>query len=297
MKAYLNDGLVRMAEARVSIFDHGFLYGDGVYETMRVYDGVVFMLEEHLKRLSHSAAMILLDLPKTMDGLKSAIYDTLDANGFRDAYLRLAVTRGEGPIGLDPALCKRPTLVIYCDKLKPPPLSFKEQGMKLAIVNTKRNCKEALDPQIKSLNFLNNILAKAESLRAGADEGLMLNMEGHVAEGTTSNIFFVHGGALCTPASECGILKGITRDVVISIAGRLHMKLAEGKFTASQLLEASEAFVTSSIIEIMPVGKIGDTRFKPGEVTKALMAEYAKEVQAYVKETKESGPSIWGGDG
>lgn len=289
----MNDGLVRMAEARVSIFDHGFLYGDGIYETMRVYDGVVFMLEEHLKRLRHSASMISLELPKTPGGLKSAIYETLEANGFRDAYLRLAVTRGEGPIGLDPALCKRPTLVIYCDKLKPYPQSFKEHGIKLITAKTRRNCKEALDPQIKSLNFLNNILAKAESVRAGADEAVMLNIEGHVAEGTTSNIFFVQNGALCTPAAECGILKGITRDVAISLAERLHMKLSEGEFTQSQLSSASEAFITSSIMEIMPVGEIDGVRLDPGNVTKTLMAEYAKEVQAYVKETKASGPSIW----
>jgi branched-chain amino acid aminotransferase len=298
MQVYMNDGLVPLKDAKVSIMDHGFLYGDGIYETLRVYEGVVFMLDEHVRRLEHSAFHIGLNLPKSPDEIKGNVYDTLAANRLRDAYVRLTVSRGAGPVGLDPALCPRPTYIVYAEELKPYPQRFYEEGMSAVIAKTRRNLKEAINPQIKSLNFLNNILAKIEAIKARADEGLMLNHEGYLAEGTVSNVFFVslRGGAraLCTPSLDCGILEGITRDLVIDLAQRNDMKLIEGEFTAEDLHEAEEVFITSTIMEVMPVGKVDEVRFKVGEVTKLLAAEYRKEVAAYVKETKTAGPSLWG---
>ena len=295
---YLNDRLVSLAEARVSVLDHGFLYGDGVYETMRVYGGVVFMMEEHFARLEKSASLIELRLPKSPRQIKLAIYETLEACGHKDAYLRVTVSRGEGPIGLDPELCPRPTFFVYAGRLKPPPRDYYEKGITLAMVHTRRNLMEALDPQIKSLNFLNNIMAKAEAKKAGAHEALMLNHRGQLAEGTTSNIFFVAKGALCTPGPGCGILRGITRDVVLGIARRLDMKVMEGEFGEEDILGASEVFITSTIMEVVPVVRFTGGRTKDfpgaGEVTRALMAEYRKDVYSYVENTKAAGPSIWG---
>ncbi len=303
---YLNDKVVPLAEARVSVLDHGFLYGDGVYETMRVYGGVVFMLEEHLARLEKSASLIELKLPKSPRQIKLAIFETLEACGHKDAYLRVTVSRGEGPIGLDPELCPRPTFFIIADRLKPQPRDIYEKGIHLAIVNTRRNLKEALDPQIKSLNFLNNIRAKIEAKKADAFEALMLNHRGHLSEGTTSNIFFVSEGALRTPGPQCGILRGITRDVVLTIARRLDMKVVEGEFTVEDLLGASEVFITSTIMEVVPVSRLtismegnrmegtGIKLSVAGEITRALMAEYRKEVLSYVENTKAAGPSLWG---
>ncbi|MDA8086415.1 MAG: aminotransferase class IV [Nitrospiraceae bacterium] len=301
---YLNDRVVPLAQARVSVLDHGFLYGDGVYETMRVYGGVVFMMEEHLARLENSASLIELRLPKSPRQMKLAIYETLEACGHKDAYLRVTVSRGEGPIGLDPELCPRPTFFVYAGRLTPPSRDYYEEGITLAVANTRRNLREALDPQIKSLNFLNNIRAKIEAKKAGAHEALMLNHRGHLAEGTTSNIFFVSEGALLTPGPECGILRGITRDTVLAMARRMDMKVVEGEFTEEDLLGSSEAFITSTIMEVVPVSRLigapshthtGIRDFHGvGDITKALMAEYRKEVFSYVQNTRAAGPSIWG---
>jgi len=289
---------VPLKEARVSVLDHGFLYGDGIYETMRVYEGVVFMIEEHIRRLEHSAFHIGLNLPKSPDEIKVSIYETLEANGLKDAYLRLTVSRGAGPIGLDPSLCPNPTYFILAEDLKPYPRRFYDEGISAVITKTRRNLKEAINPRIKSLNFLNNILAKIEAIKARADEALMLNHMGHLAEGTVSNIFFVkrENGhrSLCTPSLDCGILEGITRNIVIELARRNDMKLIEGEFTPEDLLSAEEVFLTSTIMEVMPVGKVDEVRYRVGEVTKLLGAEYGKEVAAYVSETKAAGPSIWG---
>ncbi len=295
MRVYLNDGLVPLKEARISVLDHGFLYGDGIYETMRVYGGVVFMLEEHLKRLQRSAAFIGLTLPKGPGEMKASIYETIEANHEKEAYLRLTVSRGAGAIGLDPELCARPTYIVFAEKLKPYPQGFYENGIKLHITAVRRNLKEAVNPQIKSLNFLNNILARIEAKKAGADEALMLNHEGLLAEGTVSNIFFVNGeGALCTPRVDCGILDGITRGVLLDIAGRLHINTMEGRFTPADLYSAREVFIASTIMEAMPVGKVDGAVFKVGETAKLLAAEYRKEVDAYTENTRAAGPSIWG---
>lgn len=298
MRVYLNNKLVPLKNARISPLDHGFLYGDGIYETMRIYDRVVFMIDEHIKRLEHSAFLTGLDLPKSPDEIKNSIYETLEANRLKEAYLRLTISRGEGPIGLDPALCPTPTYFVLAEKIHPYPERFYKEGIRLFITNTRRNYKESQDPQIKSLSFLNNILAKIEVIKARADEALMLNYEGYLAEGTVSNIFFVRnepgGPSLCTPSLDCGILQGITRDIVLEIARREHIGVLEDRFTPEDIYSASEVFITSTIMEVMPVGAIGGVSYKPGEITKLFAALYRKEVEAYVSETKAAGPSLWG---
>ncbi|MDI6800966.1 MAG: branched-chain-amino-acid transaminase [Thermodesulfovibrionales bacterium] len=293
MFVYLNNKLVLASEAKVSVFDHGFLYGDGIYETMRVYDGVVFMLDEHIQRLFRSASFIGLDIPKNISDIKIAIYETLQANKLTNAYVRLTVSRGEGPIGLDPDFCKEPTFVIMTNEFKSYPKSYYEDGIKLIIANVRRNLKEALNPQIKSLNFLNNILAKIEAKQADVYEAIMLNVEGFIAEGTIINIFFVKDGILCTPSLECGILDGITRALVIDLAVRNGIEVREGEFTKDELYNASEVFITNTTMEVMPVCRVDDKGFKVGEVSRLLLKKYRQEVTGYVYEKKGEHPSIW----
>jgi branched-chain amino acid aminotransferase len=293
MFVYLNDSLVPAAEARVSVFDHGLLYGDGVYETMRVYEGVVFLLDEHLKRLQRSASLIGLDIPKNEDAIKVAIYDTLLANELSEAYLRLTITRGYGEIGLDPDLCKAPTFIIIAERFKNYPRSFYEDGIQLKIASVRRNLKEALNPQIKSLNFLNNILAKIEAKKAHANEAIMLNSSGYLAEGTVSNLFFLRNGVLHTPSIECGILDGITRSLVIDLSVKNALPVKEGEFRPGELYSASEVFVTNSTMEVMPVSRVDDAHFKPGKAAELLHAKYGQEVKGYVREKKGEAPSLW----
>jgi branched-chain amino acid aminotransferase len=294
MQVYLNGRIVDSKEAVVSVFDHGFLYGDGIYETMRVYDGVVFMLDQHIRRLFRSASLIGLSIPFDIDQLKIAIYETLIANALRKAYVRLTVSRGRGPIGLDPDLCVEPTVVIVAQELKEYPLAFYKNGIDLIIPETRRNAKEAIDPRIKSLNFLNNILAKIEAKKKGAYEAIMLNVNGHLAEGTISNLFFYEDNILCTPSTECGILDGITRGVVIELALREGLKVREGKFTTKEIYSAEEVFLTNTTMEVMPVSKIDDRTFAVGNIAKLLRKLYRKEVEAYISDVKAEGPSLWG---
>jgi branched-chain amino acid aminotransferase len=294
MQVYLNGRLVPAKEALVSVFDHGFLYGDGIYETMRVYDGVVFMLDGHLRRLHRSASMIGLTIPLDTDSLKNSIYETLLANSLKNAYVRLTISRGHGSIGLDPDLCSKPTTVIIAEEMREYPKAFYEKGIGLIIPETKRNLREALNPQIKSLNFLNNILAKIEAKKRNAYEAVMLNVYGKLTEGTTSNVFFYKEGILCTPSLECGILDGITREVVIDLAIREGIGVKEGEFTKEDLYAAAEVFITSTTIEVMPVSKVDDQKYAVGNITKLLRKAYRDEVSAYVKNVKAKGPSLWG---
>lgn len=293
MFVYLNDKLVPSADARVSVFDHGFLYGDGIYETMRVYDGVIFLIEEHLKRLRRSASLIGLTITRSDDDIKRALYETLIANTLSDAYVRLTISRGAGEIGLDPDLCKEPTFIVIAQKYKNYPRSYYEEGISLKIASVRRNLKEALDPQIKSLNFLNNILAKIEAGKAGANEAIMLNAAGHLAEGTISNIFFLKGGVLNTPSIGCGILDGITRALVIRLAVQNSIAVREGEFGPEELSGASEVFITNSTMEVMPVSRVDELHFKAGETAALLLAKYRKEVNGYAREKKEEAPALW----
>lgn len=294
MYIYLNNKLVPKAEAVVSVFDHGFLYGDGIYETMRVYDGVTFMIEEHLVRLHRSASMIGLDVPMNTDQIKTAVYETLAANSLENAYLRITISRGPGPIGLDPELCKAPTFIIITEELKGYPRDFYENGITTIIADTRRNLREAINPQIKSLNFLNNILAKIEAGEKNAYEAIMLNVSGHITEGTISNIFFFRDNVLHTPAVECGILDGITRKLVLEIAAREGLLTREGLFTQNDIYGAEEVFLTNSTMEVMPVRRLDDAGFAAGDIAKLLRKAYRDEVIAYTAEAKDRGPSLWG---
>ena len=308
MYIYLNDKIVHSTEARISVFDHGFLYGDGIFETIRVYDGVAFMLDEHLKRLFRSASLIGLNIQKTFSEIKIAIYETLQANSLTNAYLRITVTRGEGAIGLDPALCKGPTFVIMVNEFKEYPSSYYKNGLKAIISTVKRNIKEAIDSRIKSLNFLNNILAKIEAKQHESYEAIMLNYQDYLAEGTISNIFFVKNDILCTPSIECGILDGITRAIVIDLAIKNGIRVKEGEFTRDDLFSASEVFITNTTMEVMPVSVIIDCRsqvldphvnkprvihYSVGDISKMLLSKYRKEVIGYVREKKGETTLLW----
>ena len=282
MLIYLNNKIVSASDARVSVFDHGFLYGDGIYETMRSYDGVVFMLDEHIRRLHRSASLIGLRIPKNAAGIKAAIHETLKANSLKNAYIRLTVSRGPGPVGLDPELCKKPTFVIIANEFKEYPKAYYKNGIRLIISGTKRNLKEAVNPQIKSLNFLNNIIAKAEAKERGAHEALMLNANGYLTEGTISNIFFISNQILCTPSTNCGILDGITRKIILELAVKNRIKIKEGRFRKEALYNASEAFITNTTMEVMPVSRVDKNKYKVGTITRLLHREYKKEVRAYI---------------
>lgn len=294
MHVYLNNKIVPKSEATVSVYDHGFLYGDGVYETMRAYDGVVFMIDEHIGRLRRSAEMIRLLLPKDSDGIKKAVYETLIANNRKEAYIRLTVSRGYGPIGLDPDLCRDATFVVIAEEMKGYPSSMYKNGINIIIAGTRRNLREAINPRIKSLNFLNNILAKIEAKDAGAYEAVMLNSKGYIAEGTISNIFFVKEGVVCTPSTNCGILDGITRKIILDLAVREGFRVREGRFSSGDLFSAFECFITNTTLEVMPVAKVDNVKFMTGEATRLLLRSYRKEVKAYVADVRSGGPSLWG---
>ena len=282
---YLNGRLVTKAKARVSVFDHGFLYGDGIYETLRGYQGVVFKADEHIERLFRSASMIGLEIRKSPAEIKKAIYRTIRANRHKEAYIRLSVSRGPGPLGLDPALCSKPTFVIISNSLRKYPERFYKKGVKVVIAETRRNYKGALDPRIKSLNFLNNILAKREAIERGGYEAVMLNYRGYVAEGTISNIFFLKGKALCTPAVGIGILDGITRKIIIGIASDLGVEVREGYYKRDDMYCADEVFISNTTMEVMPVSEVDDIKIRAeaGKLTGTIHKAYRKKVREYIK--------------
>ena len=286
MLIYINGKFYPREEAKVSVFDHGYLYGDGIYETLRSYEGMVFKFEEHISRLFHSAEMMRMRLPLDKDGIMSSVHDTLRVNNLSDAYIRMSVSRGPGEIGLDPELCPEPTFVIIASQFHDYPTEFYEQGVNIAVVKTRRNHPLSINPAIKATNFLNNIFAKIEAKEAGGFEGIMLNLDGFVAEGTISNIFFIKKGELCTPPVTAGILEGVTRDLVIKLAGGLGMQVSEELFDASGLKSADEVFITNTTLEIMPVRSIDGEAVgtgKPGEITRKIGAAYKEEVRLCLK--------------
>jgi len=292
MWVYLNDRFVDSKEAVVSVFDHGFLYGDGIYETLRAYGGRIFMLQQHLARLRRSGRLIGLELPIPEKDWPALLNEALERNELRpgrnrldDAYLRITVSRGEGEIGLDPALCPRPTVVIMAKPLTPYPPHLFREGVSLVIAQVRRNLSAALSPQIKSLNFLNNILAKLEATRAQAFDGIMLNAESHLAECTTSNLFFVRGGRLCTPSVDCGILDGITREVVLLLARENGVSTEEGRYNAETLRQADECFLTNTTMEIMPVREVDKTAIgsgRPGPLTMKLQELFRSNLARFL---------------
>ncbi|MFN4180974.1 MAG: branched-chain-amino-acid transaminase [Armatimonadota bacterium] len=279
---WLNGELVPKSQAKVSVFDHGFLYGDGVFEGIRSYNGRVFMLDEHLDRLYESAKSIWLTIPLTKEQMKEAILQTLRANNLRDAYIRVVVSRGEGDLGLDPRKCPKPNVVIITDRIELFPSEVYEHGIEMVTVSVRRNSPQALNPNIKSLNYLNNILAKIEAINAGKPEGLMLTLDGYVAEGTGDNIFIVKGGKLFTPPAYMGILKGITRQVVMKLAQEMGIPVKEEVLTLHDVYTADECFVTGTAAEIVPVVKLDDRVIGegvPGPITKALMQKFRAYTQ------------------
>ncbi|MBS1126684.1 MAG: putative Aminodeoxychorismate lyase [Nitrospirae bacterium] len=287
MYIFLNKTIVPESDAVVSVYDRGFLYGDGIYETMRAYNGVVFMLEKHLERLGRSALLTRLDIPET-GFITDAVCRTMEANKLSDAYIRVTVSRGKGPIGLDPELCKEPTFVVITEDFREYPGHLYSDGVKLVIAKTRRNLVSAINPRIKSLNFLNNIFAKMEAKEGGAYEAVMLNAEGLIAEGTVSNIFFVKDNVLCTPALDVGVLDGITRELVISLAKKNDIRVSEGKFYPADLFNASEVFFTNTTSEIMPVSQVELIAYRVGEISKSLHMLYKEEVSAYLKNYREN---------
>ncbi len=279
MWIYLQDRFVTKEEAKISVFDHGFLYGDGLFETLRAYAGVIFRLSPHLERLTRSAHRLELSLPPA-SRLETILYDTLKRNELRDAVLRLTLTRGEGEMGLDPALCEKPTLVVTARPFDGYPSEYYLKGISAAIVQVRRNATSALDPAMKSTSFLNNVMAKIEAKKAGADEGLLLNPEGYLCEGTTSNLFWFRQGKLETPSSAVGLLEGITREEVISLARKKDIVIEEGFYKPDALFEAEEAFLTNSSFELMPLTRINGNTIgsgRPGPITVQLHQAF-KEV-------------------
>lgn len=281
MWIFLNDRFVEDKDAVVSVFDHGFLYGDGVYETIRSYGNRIFMRDHHLARLQRSADAIGLTIPVPPDGWPRLLHEAMERNQVgneqTDAYLRITVSRGVGEIGLDPALCPRSTLVIMAKPLHPPTEDTYQRGVSLIIAQTRRNLPSALSPQIKSTNFLNNILAKREAIAAGVFDSLFLNWKGHLTECTVSNLFFVSQGRLQTPAIECGILDGITRELILQFAGELGIPIVEGRFTPQDLLRADECFLSNTTMEIMPVASIDRLPIgsgNPGPLTRQLRSHF-----------------------
>lgn len=285
MWVYLNDRFVQKEHARISVFDHGFLYGDGVYETLRVYEGRILLLEQHLARLRRSCELIGLDLPLQDEGWILVIRELLDRNRLQNAGLRVSVSRGEGEIGIDPRLCAQPTIVVMAKPIVMFSRQQREQGMSLHLSSIRRNPQLAQSPQIKAISFLNNILAKQEAIAAGADDALMLNMDGQLAECTTSNIFFVKNQRLCTPAVDCGILPGITRGLVIELAEKQDVEVEEGQYAIDQLLQADECFISNTGIEIMSVSRIGDCQIglgRSGLLTEKLERAFKQDIDEYL---------------
>ena len=305
MKVYLNGAFVDESKAVVSVFDHGLLYGDGVFEGIRSYHRLIFKLREHIDRLFESAHTIMLRIPLSRAELIDVVKQTLRVNGLTNAYLRLVVTRGEGDLGLDPRKCARPTVFVIADKIQLYPQQLYSRGLELITVATQRNVPEALNPQIKSLNYLNNILAKLEAINAGYEEAIMLSPSGYVTECTGENLFLVSakggssargrsasGGAsggkgpcLLTPPPFIGVLRGITRQTVMGLGARMRLMVREELLTRHDLFNADEVFLTGTAAEIVPVVKIDGRvigRGSPGIVTKRLQ-------QAFRQVTRSAG--------
>lgn len=274
---FLNGEYVPKSQAMVSVYDHGLLYGDGVFEGIRAYNGLVFKLKEHLVRLQESAHTILLTIPYSLNEMTEAVTETLKRNRFRDAYIRVVVTRGPGDLGLDPAKCKKATFFIITDTITLYPEMYYRNGMDIITVPTVRNLPEAVNPAVKSLNYLNNILAKIEAKNSNYQEALMLNHQGYVAECTGDNIFIIKNGILQTPAAHVGVLRGITRQAIMELALRNDIPCQERILTRHDLFNADEAFLTGTAAEVIPVVKIDGRQIgngKPGKLTRKLLSAF-----------------------
>lgn len=289
MKVYIDGKFYDQNNAKVSVFDHGLLYGDGIFEGIRAYNSRVFKLKEHIERLFYSAKALLLSIPMTREALMAAVVESCRQNNLRDGYIRLVVTRGVGGLGLNPRSCKRPSVIIIADKIQLYPPAYYNRGLDIITVPTVRNLHSALNPAIKSLNYLNNILAKIEANNGGCEEAVMLNNEGYVAECTGDNIFIIKAGHLSTPPLSAGALYGITRGVVMELATASGLPVSEPNLTRYDLFNADECFLTGTGAELIPVVKIDGRTIgtgKPGPITKDL-------VKRYRRLTQESGEPIF----
>ena len=288
MKVYVSGKWVDEAEASISVFDHGLLYGDGVFEGIRIYNKRIFLLEEHIDRLFDSAQAIALEIPLSREELIDAVVKSCEINKLADGYIRLVITRGKGTLGLNPYHCKKAEVIIITAEIQLYPKELYEKGLKVITAGTVRNHPEAVNPRIKSLNYLNNVLAKIEAINAGCLECIMLNYRGEVAEASGDNIFIVKGNRLYTPPSCCGALEGITRNKVIELAVRAGYEVKESPMARYDLYTADEFFLTGTAAEIISVvemdkRQIGDGM--PGRITKEL-------AQLYIDETQQSGTKV-----
>lgn len=277
MRVYINGKFYSKDEAKISVFDHGLLYGDGVFEGIRVYENKVFKLKEHIDRLYESAQTIMLSIPVTKEELIESTLESVRQNGHEDAYIRLVITRGVGSLGLDPNKCASPQIIIIVDKITLYSEDTYRDGMEIVTVATRRNLAEAINPQIKSLNYLNNIMAKIEAINAGYQEAIMLNQQGHVAECTGDNIFIVKNGELITPSRENGFLDGITRRTVMDLARDRKIPVKELTMSRHDIYTADECFLTGTAAAIVPVVKVDGRAIgngKPGKWTLDLSKDY-----------------------
>lgn len=280
---YINGEFFSREDAKISVYDHGLLYGDGIFEGLRIYSGKVFRLHQHLVRLWESAAAIALPMPLTIEKLTADVNETVAKNGLSDGYIRLVVTRGAGPLGLDPFKCSNAQIIIIVDKISMYPDELYQNGLELVTASTIRNHPAALSPRIKSLNYLNNIMAKMEGLRAGCVEAVMLNTRGEVAECTGDNIFLVKNGKLSTPPIDAGILEGITRNAVLELAADAGIETSEQPLTRHDIFVADECFLTGSAAEVIAAVKLDGRTIgtgKPGPVTQRLNEAFRKLVTA-----------------
>jgi branched-chain amino acid aminotransferase len=281
-RVYINGKLFDQSEAKVSVYDHGLLYGDGIFEGLRIYAGKVFRLREHIDRLYDSARAIHLEIPIPRDAMIQAVNNTVAANPRQEGYVRLVVTRGAGTLGLDPRKTSDPQIIIIVDDISLYPAELYEKGLEIVTAATIRNHPNALSPRIKSLNYLNNILAKIEGARAGCQEALMLNHVGEVAECTGDNVFIVKRGLLQTPPSHAGILEGITRNAVIELAEQAGIPFREATLTRHDVYTADECFLTGTAAEVIAVVKCDDRVIgagKPGPITRQLRERFHQLVR------------------
>lgn len=287
LQIYIDGSYYPKAEAKVSVFDHGLLYGDGVFEGIRAYHGQVFLCKEHLNRLYDGARFLCLTIPLSKEELREAIYATLKKNELTSAYVRLVITRGAGDLGLSPLKCPRASVIIIADSIALYPESMYQNGLEIVTVPTMAVPSEAMNPRVKSLNYLNNILAKIEAHTAGVEEAVMLNAQGKVAECTGDNIFIVRGKALLTPPPTSGALEGCTRNAIMSLAREAGLQVSESNFERYDLYTADECFLTGTAAELIPVIKIDGRAIgtgKPGTVTLDLLQRFRAFIADYTDE-------------
>jgi branched-chain amino acid aminotransferase len=282
-KIWLDGNIVDEADAKISVFDHGLLYGDGIFEGIRFYNGRVFRLTEHIERLYLSAKALLLKMPWSLEEVCESTLETIRANGLTDGYIRLVVTRGTGDLGLNPYLCPTPSMFIIASGITLYPSELYENGLEVVTCSTRRPTPASLSPQVKSLNYLNNVMAKVEALKAGAKEGLMLNEQGYVAECTGDNVFIVKNGEVMTPPVSDGSLDGITRQVIFELCEELGITIREASMARYDVYTADESFLTGTAAETIPMVKLDDREIgdgKPGAVSLKLIEAYRQKVRS-----------------